>query len=146
MAQKSEREIIAKTKRELDEIIPRYALNKQELDDYKKLCDEDNKIIKQHMKTINLDVYGVDNIIVEKRISVTESFDEEKLIGIMKDAGLCSLVKTKTIEYIDYDGLESMIYNERLDEETIQKIASCKQSKEKVSLYVKTKKESKDGE
>lgn len=146
MAQRNEKGIIARTKRELDEIIPRYALNKQELDDYKKLCDEDNKRIKQHLETIKSDSYSVDNIIVEKRISVQESFDEEKLIGIMKEAGLCSLVKTKTIEYVDYDGLESMIYNERLDEETIQKIASCKQSKEKVSLYVKTKKESKDGE
>lgn len=46
-------------------------------------------------------------------------YDEDGLIAYFKEKGISDVVKTK--EYVDFDVLETLLYNERVDSEDIAK-------------------------
>lgn len=118
----------------LDTLIPQYAENKNMLDDYKKICDKENKQIKKLMTD---DTYETGGYKATKSIQTRESFNEDRFLAIaslhrvFRDIGI---IKTK--EYVDIEALESAIYKGMLDKETLMEIDKCRESKEVVTLKV----------
>lgn len=134
------------SRQSLDELIPAYAENKAILDDYKKICDTENKQIKELMDEGSYEANGYK---ATKSIQVRESMNEDKLLDVLKDlddnyAIDCygtNLIKTK--EYVDMDVLESLIYKGKLSNEVLMEIDKCRESKEVVTLRISKVKEKK---
>lgn len=133
---------MAKIKAEtLDTLIPAYAENKSLLDDYKKICDEENKQIKEMMKEGS---YEVDGYKATKSIQHRESINEDKLLDVLQQYGVAydeKIIKTK--EYVDIDALEKAIYNKSIPKNILMKIDKCRESKEVVTLRISKIKEKK---
>lgn len=121
--------------KELEELIDKYGFNKNELDSYKAICDEDNKKIKDMMANANLKNYNTDKYKATYIVSDRTTIDEVRLIGIVHMNNLPdSLGIIKTREYIDEDALESAIYEGEISEEVMKQISECMIKKEVVSL------------
>ena len=123
----------------LQELIPRYQLNKSEMDSYKKIVDKDNKEIKSIMLGAGFREFVVDDIKATCSVSEREDFIEEALIAKLKKMKVPGIVKKK--EYVDMDALENAIYNGKIDAATL---ADCQTKKEVVTLRV-TKLKRKEG-
>lgn len=120
----------------LNELIKLFYSDKIELDKYKKSTDDYNKDIKSALIELGIDEFESDNGLIAKLIKQKrESFDEEKLINKLKELNVKKPIKT--IEIIDYEVLEDIIYNNELD---ATKISDCKQCKEVLTLKVSKKK------
>ena len=123
----------------LDTLIPQYAENKNMLDDYKKICDKENKQIKELMTD---DTYEAGGYKATKSVQTRESLNEDRLLAIasqhrvFRDIGI---IKTK--EYVDMEALESAIYKGMLDKEALMEIDKCRESKEVVTLRISKIKE-----
>lgn len=126
----------------LDTLIPQYAENKAILDDYKKICDTENKQIKELMTD---DSYEAGGYKATKSVQVRETMNEDKLLGVMHNhrevAELNGIIKIK--EYIDMDMLESAIYNKQIDKDMLMEIDKCRETKEVVTLRISKVKEKK---
>ena len=127
----------------LDTLIPQYAENKSMLDDYKKICDNENKQIKELMEEGSYETGGWK---ATKTISTRETMNEEKLLDVAKKNSyyLSDIIKTK--EYIDMDKLESLLYKGNISKEVLMEIDMCRESKEVVTLRISKVKEKKDAE
>lgn len=127
----------------LDTLIPQYAENKSMLDDYKKICDEENKQIKDMMEEGSYEAGGWK---ATKTISTRETMNEDKLLDVAKKNSyyLSDIIKTK--EYIDMDKLESLLYKGNISKEVLLEIDKCRESKEVVTLRISKVKEKKDAE
>lgn len=127
----------------LDDLMLRYILNKSEYDNYKNLVETDNAEIKKRMKSNNLTEWTVKDYIVKYITSQKQSINENKLIEVLKRYNCQSLIKTK--EYVDFDALESLLYNaDNLSSELVSEIDNCRNITEVVSLRVSKKKEKKN--
>lgn len=125
-----------KTLKLLSETIERFYEDKQNLDSFKKLTEEENKQIKEVMSNLNKSEFETDSGIIAKvNIQKRESFVDDKLIAKLKDLGVTTPIKT--IEVVDMDELENVIYNGDLD---ASELSSCKQVKEVAVLKVSKKK------
>ena len=122
----------------LDELIPQYASNKNELDAYKKLCDKENAEIKSIMKDLALQKYEAGEYKATYTISKRETMDEEILLEIAHQFGIPEIVKTK--EYIDFDALENAIYNGKISPEILTEMDRARSVKEVVTLRISKKK------
>lgn len=125
--------------RELDEIIPVFKENKDEMDAYKKLVDKANGAIKAIMLAIGKDSYITNGIEAKVSVSKRETFIEEMLIAKLKKLKLQKGIVKKR-EYVDMDALESAIYNGLIN---AAELKECQEVKEVVTLKVanvKTKK------
>lgn len=126
----------------LDTLIPQYAENKAILDDYKKICDTENKQIKDIMDEGSYEAGGYK---ATKSVQVRESMNEDKLLDVMHNhrevAELNGIIKIK--EYIDMDMLESAIYNKQIDKDMLMEIDKCRETKEVVTLRISKVKEKK---
>lgn len=129
----------------LEELIPRYALNKSELDAYKKLCDTDNAKIKEMMLQSQEKKHEAGDYVATVTVSERETMNEEMLISLFTSVpsfvSICdkyNIVKTK--EYIDYDALENAIYNGRIPQDMLLQMNEARQVKEVVTLKVSKKK------
>lgn len=125
----------------LDELIPAYAENKSMLDDYKKICDSENKQIKEMMDEGSYEAGGYK---ATKSIQHRESFNEDKLLDVLQQYGVAydeKIIKTK--EYVDMDALESAIYKQKLDNPMLMEIDKCRETKEVVTLRISKVKEKK---
>ncbi len=127
----------------LDTLIPQYAENKSLLDDYKKICDKENKQIKDMMEEGSYEAGGWK---ATKSVTTRDSMNEDKLLDVLKNTNAVYLGIIKTKEYVDMDALESAIYNGDIDKEILLKIDKCRESKEVVTLRISKVKEKKDGE
>ena len=127
----------------LDTLIPQYAENKGLLDDYKKICDEENKQIKELMEEGSYEVGGWK---ATKSVTTRDSMNEEKLLDVLKKSGFTQTSIIKTKEYVDMDELESAIYNGLIEKDVLMKIDKCRESKEVVTLRISKVKEKKDAE
>lgn len=122
----------------LEELIPRYALNKAELDAYKKLCDTDNAKIKDIMLQSQEKKHEAGDYVATVTVSERETMNEEMLLEIAHHCGIPEIVKTK--EYIDFDALEDAIYNGRIPQDILLQMNKARQVKEVVTLKVSKKK------
>lgn len=129
------------TYRDLSESIEKYGVNKAEMDSYKKICDAENKKIKEIMGEAKLKTYDSESY-TAKITEVDKSYmDEAKLIGIIHSNNIPnSLGIIKTKEYIDEDALESAIYNHLISDDILQEISNCKVAKTEIRLNISKKK------
>ena len=115
----------------LQELIPRYQLNKSEMDSYKKIVDKDNKEIKMIMLESQLPEFVMGDIKATCSVSERQDFIEEALIEKLKNMKVRGIIKKK--EYVDMDALENAIYNGKVN---AAELASCQTTKEVVTLRV----------
>lgn len=126
----------------LKELIPIYAVNKSEMDSYKKICDRQNKEIKELMLASNLESEESGDYVATCTVSERESMNESILLEVLKETGYAEgIVKTK--EYVDMDALEHAIYTEKVPVEIVAKLDKARETKEVVTLRVGRKKKGK---
>lgn len=132
------RKTLVVDERTLDELIKSYYLNKAELDGYDKICKEENAKIKSKMDKIKQDTYAVDDLTAKITIQRRESFNEAKLLEVVKKHDIdCIRIK----EYVDMDALESVIFSGAISKEALLELNSCKEVKEVQTLKITKKKE-----
>lgn len=110
----------------LEDLVSLYGRENEQLKEQDKIVKELNSDIKQklHEQDIKeLTANGWKVSLVEQDRS---TMNEDRLLDIAHQNGL-DVVKTK--EYIDYDALESLIYNGKVPQDVIQKIGDCKEVK-----------------
>ena len=127
-------------KEELVELIPLFGEAKQGMDILKKTCDEQNKQIKFLCKELAIDEMQVGKWKMTYSIQDRSSFDENKLLSIIKEDEMMAKLLIKTKEYVDIEALEDEIYKNNISKDVLLKIQSCKVSKEVEVLTVKEKK------
>ena len=124
----------------LEELVVRYALNKNELDSYKKICDRENAEIKARMAELDMNEVLAGDYVAKLTIQKRESMDEDMLLEILRNNDYTDIIRTK--EYVDMDLLEREIYNGNIDSDTLVAMQKCKSVKEVPTLkIVKAKKE-----
>lgn len=124
----------------LEELVVRYALNKNELDSYKKICDKENAEIKARMTELDMNEVLAGDYVAKLTIQKRESMDEDMLLEILRNNDYTDIIRTK--EYVDMDLLEREIYNGNIDSDTLVAMQKCKSVKEVPTLkIVKAKKE-----
>ena len=120
----------------LNEMIKNFYEDKQNADHFKKIAEDFNATIKSLLTELNKNEFETDNGLVAKMtIQKRENFNDEKLIEKLKSLGVVAPIKT--IEVVDMDELENVIYNGQLD---ASKISECKETKEVITLKVSKKK------
>lgn len=124
----------------LEQLIDAYALNKSELDSYKKICDAENAEIKALMTELELDKAYTEDYTATLSIQHRETMDEDKLLEVLRDAGYADIV-IRTKEYVDMDLLEAAIYHDRIDKDTLLAMQRCKEVKEVQTLKISKRKE-----
>ena len=120
----------------LSDMVNYYFEQKQDLDMLKKETENVNTDIKYLMNKLNKKEFKTDSGLIAKiNVQKKESFIDEKLIAKLKELGVVSPIKT--IEVVDMDELENVIYNGWLD---ASELTNCKQTKEVITLKVSKKK------
>lgn len=123
----------------LEQLIDAYALNKNELDSYKKICDAENAEIKALMTELELDKASTEDYTATLSIQHRETMDEDKLLEVLRNAGYADIV-IRTKEYVDMDLLEAAIYHDRIDKDTLLAMQRCKEVKEVQTLKISKRK------
>lgn len=123
----------------LEQLIDAYALNKNELDGYKKICDAENAEIKALMTELELDKASTEDYTATLSIQHRETMDEDKLLEVLRNAGYADIV-IRTKEYVDMDLLEAAIYHDRIDKDTLLAMQRCKEVKEVQTLKISKRK------
>ena len=124
---------------ELDNLIGSFYAKKLKLDKYKKETDSENKRIKELMTKLDITEYkNTLGKVAKLNIQKRESFNEEKLLAKLKE--LNGLTAIKTIEVVDMDELENLIYNGDID---ASQLSGCKKVQEIKVLKVTQAKENK---
>lgn len=126
----------------LDELIPSYAENKIELDNYKKICDGQNAEIKKRLEELGENEYTAGGYVAKRTVSERESMNEERLLEMLKKHNVPGVIKTK--EYVDMDALEGYLYNTELSDEMAADLDSCREVKEVVQLRISKEKKKKE--
>lgn len=109
----------------VDLMIQLYVDAKIELDERKKVADKYNKELKDLLQSSDMTEYSNDRYKIKLVTSERSSMDEDLLLKELinlKDK-FPGLIKSK--EYVDMDELESLMYANDLDDETLQKIDKC---------------------
>lgn len=109
----------------MDLMIQLYVDAKIELDERKKVADKYNKELKNLLQSSDMTEYSNDRYKIKLVTSERSSMDEDLLLKELinlKDK-FPGLIKSK--EYVDMDELESLMYANDLDDETLQKIDKC---------------------
>lgn len=121
----------------LKELVITYALNKEEEKSYKDLVKSQGDEIKKLMSESELDEFTSGSVVAKLVITTKESFNEDKLIEVLRPLKIRGLIKKK--EYVDMDLLENAIYNGKLNAAELE---SCKITKKTQTLRLsKIKKE-----
>ena len=123
--------------KELETLVPDFAVNKQQLDDLKKVTDKQNSRIKELMTDGELDKFTVGNYVAVKSIRTSESFNTTALLQVIHKYPSLAERCIKTQEYVDMDELELAMYNQEVEWDALQEIDSCRTSKTTVALTVK---------
>lgn len=119
---------------DLDELIPQYAMNKSEMDSYKKICDRENAEIKAIMEEFSTSHYEAPGYKVTYTVQKRENMNEAMLLDIAHHHGISEIIKTK--EYIDYVALEDAIYKGRIKQEILLEMDQAKEVKEIPTIRV----------
>lgn len=109
---------------DLELLVSRWAENKTEMDSYKDSVTSDANDIKQMMKELGIKVIEVPGFKATYSERVSQNFNEDKLLAKIKSLGFVDCVKT--VEVVDMEKLESLIYDNELDP---SELASCKETK-----------------
>lgn len=124
-----------------EELVKSYASNKNSLDEIKKLCDYQNAEIKKYMVDAGINDYEIDDIIIKYGVQHRETVNEDKLLEVMKQNNMASVIKAK--EYVDADALEDAIYKGLVPADVLMQIDTCRECKEVETLKISKKKKEK---
>lgn len=126
-----------------EKVIERYAEEKQQMKLLEESTKEKNVFIKNKMQELDTDLYQTNKYKVSIQHSNRISMDEEKVISIIKENipedKRNGVIKTK--EYIDFDILETLIYNGIIAAEKLEPAQIVKITDSLFVKPVKTKKE-----
>ena len=122
----------------LEELIPIYGENNTQYNGLKKVVSEQSSEIKKLMQGNKIDEKSVGAWTAKITVKKSESFNDEKLLRIIKQLGLDELIKTK--EYVDTDAMEEAIYNGTITQNMLLEISKAQEVKESVALTIKKKK------
>ena len=112
----------------LDALIPQYASNKAELEDYKKICDKENAQIKAIMTDLALQHYEAGGYKVTCSVQDKSTMNEGSMLALAHEFDVLSgCIKTK--EYFDFDVLEKLIYDGEVPKSILERIAEAKEEK-----------------
>lgn len=128
----------------LEQLVQAYVENKNELDSYKRICDEENKQIKTLMEEMELSEVRVNDKKVLKRIITTRyDVNELKMLQVLKKYNVPA---TKTVEVIDEEALENFLYHADPNEnkELLAELDGCKKAAAIVSLKLVNAKKMED--
>lgn len=135
----------------LDELVPMYAVNKMELDNYKKICDTENAQIKEALQAADKLEHSAGGYTAKMSIQTSESFVEDMLLQCLESAMFeegsaeeIGIIKTK--RYVDMQALEDYMYHHKLSQALIDELDMCKVSSTIVKLRVSKTKAKKDGD
>lgn len=124
---------------DLTKLVESYIENKESEAYYKDLASSENTQIKEVMHELNLTEFSTSMGTATISEQTRETFLEDKLIEFLKTNNVANdIVKTK--EYIDFDALESAIYNEKIPTELVKQMEDCKEKKVTTVLRIKKKK------
>ena len=133
--------IMSKNLSRLDELIPQYALNKKEMDDYKEICDKENAEIKKLMTDLILSSYETGEYKATCSISERKNLNEEVLLALFSSVPSfvkinqnCGIIKERP--YIDFDALEKAIYDGRLNQDQLLELDKATEVKKVTTLRV----------
>lgn len=117
----------------LEELAQAYVENKRELDSYKKICDEENKQIKQVMEELGVDSVQVGNKSLKKIVTTSYKVNEPRMVEVLKKYNVPAV---RTVEVVDEEALESFLYHAEPEEnkELIAELNLCKTPSEVVQL------------
>lgn len=127
---------------ELNDLVPSYYLNKQELDSYKKICDGQNIAIKEAMRSHDVTEFEAGGYVAKVTVTHKEDMNEDKLLEILRPYAFEGLIKTK--EYIDMDVLEKAIYNGQISNDVLVLMDAAKETREVTQLRVSKAKKKKE--
>lgn len=119
----------------LDELITSYYENKVTQDNYKKICDGQNKEIKSLLGIGSYETESGEYKATNYE-TIKVEMDEDKLLEILK-ANNIKAIKTK--EYVDMDALENLIYHNEISGDVLKLISECKYEKKSQTLRVTRK-------
>lgn len=131
-------ELSIEKKEELKGLIDQFAENKSLKDDYDKLCKRDNQKIKDIMGKYELDTFDSDDYTAKYYSQNKESFDSELAVKILKQHGITNCIKT--VEVLDDELLESMLYNKELPEIVVKELSVCTNTNTTWALKVSKRK------
>ena len=98
----------------LNELILGYYNEKQELDKSKKIVDEYNKEIKEGLTELGVDEFATrDGLVAKVSTQKRESFNEPALIEKLLELDIKEAVEL--VPQINWDKVEDLIYNGKLD-------------------------------
>lgn len=126
-------------KERLEQLIPQYALNKTELDSYKKLCDKENSEIKALMAELDETSYSSGGYTAKIIVQNRESLNEEKLLNSLIAKWFDQAMELgiiKTIYSLDSDALEKALYKGDIPQDIIQEMSKAHETKEVITLKV----------
>ena len=120
-----------------------YVADKAEESRLKKRLESNNTSIKQLMEVLGKeDIELDDGSRVVYSLTKRESLDEDKLlVQLKKYAPDTQCIKTK--EYIDMDVLENELYHEKLSQEALAAMDTCRNVKEIPTLNIRKAKKGK---
>ena len=126
---------------DLDTLIPQYAANKSELDNYKKICDNENAKIKSIMTDFVVSNYEAGGYKASCSVQQRESVNEEILLSLFQTVPSFAKLQdkyeiVKNKPYIDFDALEKALYDGAVSDEQIADIDKAREVKEVVTLRV----------
>lgn len=124
----------------LDELIPIYGEQNTQCNALKKTVAELNTQLKQAIKENLQENKDIIASGWKCKLSITDesTFNEDRLIDFAKAHNI-DVVRTK--EYIDYDALENLIYNNQIEKDVLVEMNSCKDAKTKETLRISKMKE-----
>lgn len=111
----------------LEERIDNYGKVKELADSYKKNADAQNKDLKKYLEEHDIKDYSTDSYVVKYYTQTKESMNEPKAIDILKHAGITKCIKT--VEILDADALENLLYNGEIPVEVIVDLQTCREVK-----------------
>lgn len=127
----------------LETLIPQYAMNKNELDSYTKICKAENEQIKTALEELGENEYSAGGYTVKRIVATKESMNEAKLLEVLRQNGIEAPIKTK--EYVDMNVLEAYLYNNEPSVDLARQLESCRTTTETVQLRL-SKTKAKKGE
>lgn len=124
---------------ELNRLIEEFGEQNEEVKRLKKSTDVLNVQIKEILSKAENRTVDTERFTATYSESVSESFDEERLLEKLRAMGVEGVIKTK--EYVDMDALEDAIYNGAV---AGSDLADCKVTKITPKLVVKVRKQKKE--
>ena len=124
---------------EFDEIVYHYGNVDRQVKEMSKELEETKIIIKNTLKDMGVSDYTAGGYKVTRQVRYKTKIDTDKMLSILKSDWVSRFGDTpcpyiKTIEYVDTEALESVLYNEELPKDVMEKLSTCETKTEEIAL------------